>query len=267
MKKELVKDLGFEFLRNKTKREIENIVYLGDGVYFLGEVNGTNFITYDELLEWIWPEGEDFANDSYISLRKDKKTKGNWLYFADSKYKNRGRTRFFYIAKKPILKLIPWNILDNNCCVYGVDSKGAHVSTTIINDKEYIIRLPYGVGNFSLDNKVNDVNFLEDAKRKSENSEWNRTIVALVNSRKLNYSWLKHLNSNIMKDPTDMAHDGGDGQWTLCQEFIDDTNMVCVRGSGLADSKDGVAHFMAVERWAKEFFLGYRPVLEYFIYP
>lgn len=265
MRKELVKDLGFDFLKNKTKREIEKITYLGDGVYFLGEVNGTDFITYDEFLEWLCLEDDYLAGDSYISLGNDKKTKGNWLYFADSKYRDKGQTRFFYIAKKPILRNVSWDFLNEKNCVYGTDIKEAHVTAIAVNDEEYMIRLPYGIGNFSTENSVDKINFLEDIKEKKIKSEWDRTIVALIDNPNLKYSWLKDLNLKATKNLLDTKKGIPAGQWNLCQELVDDFDVICVRGSGFPNLKNGAEAFSSTEKLEHEYFLGYRPVIEAFI--
>ena len=274
--KRLIRDLGIDFLKNKTKKEIENIIYLGDGVYFLGEINGTNFITYQDLLEKLWGKRR-FTNDMFVDLKEDEITGGNWLYFADSKYRNGEKTRFFLIAKKPILKCVPWNFFRESSCVYGLDILGPLNHSASVNsldilgplshsisieEKEYIARLPQGINNFSLTNNKHKINFLEDVEKQKNASEWDRTIVALVKSYLLQYDWLKDLNSEAIKDPSEVVLGAGDGQWTLCQEFVEDANTVCLRGSGLLKTIKGAANFSRISKSSNEYIAGYRPVLE-----
>lgn len=260
MKKErLIQDLGINFLRDKTKKEIDNIVYLGDGVYFLREVNGTDFITYKDFLDKLW-EKDTFTSDMFVKLKEDEATGGNWLYFADSKYKNGGKTRFFSIAKKPILKCVPWSFFRDSSCVYGLDIFDPLSCSIFTEKEEYIVRLPQGINNFSLvHNNKYKVNFLEEAEKQREPSEWDRTIVALVNNPLLQYDWLKDLNSGVVFDPSVVVIGGG---WTLCQELAEDANSVCLRGSGLLKSVKGAANFSKIGKSANEYIVGYRPVLE-----
>ena len=262
MKKEsLVKDLGINFLKDKTKKEIDNIVYLGDGVYFLGEVNGTDFITYKDFLDRLW-EKDTFTSDMFVELKEDEATGGNWLYFADSKYKNGGKTRFFSIAKKPILKCVPWRFFRDSFCVYGLDSLELLRCSVIANEEEYIVRLPQGINNFSFFNNKQRINFLKEAEKQREPSEWDRTIVTLVNNPSLQYDWLKDLNSGAIFDSSVIVLGGGDGQWTLCQELVENANSVCLRGSGLLKSVKGAANFSKIWKSENEYIAGYRPVLE-----
>lgn len=140
-----------------------------DGACFEGEVAGTDFITYKELLEDIEGKSlETLPKDTttnkpktkvgdVLDLGNDEATGGNWLKIQD--YKNNAT---LYIAKKPITNKVSWNALFNAGVVYGLDqidvkddgslvagskytgSYGYNPKGITVNGKKYIVRLLKG---------------------------------------------------------------------------------------------------------------------------
>lgn len=98
-----------------------------DGACFEGEVNGEDFIKYNELLAKIdgksETEAENYKKDyetvkvgNVLDLGNDSKTGGNWLKIFDAR---EGKT--LYIAKKPLTNKVSWQDLYKAGVVYGPD--------------------------------------------------------------------------------------------------------------------------------------------------
>lgn len=178
-----------------------------DGACFEGEVAGTDFITYKELLENI--EGKPLEKLSknpetnkpktkvgdVLDLGNDESTGGNWLKIED--YKNNST---LYIAKKPITNKVSWDMLFNAGVVYGLDqitvkddgtlvagSKytgryGYKPKEIIVNGKKYIVRLLKGRTFTVNDGDVNK-GLRGNAAYSRElypYTEWTRYVVPLI---------------------------------------------------------------------------------------
>ena len=160
-----------------------------DGMYFDGEVKGTDFITYKDLKTQVEASGKTVGDT--LELGNDQADGGNWLKFIDTKYTNKGKSRTFYVAKKPITNNVSWRQLFNAGVVYGLDAidksgkvlpgvtgvkAGYEPKIIKINGKEYVVRLLQGRTNFNVDkdkSKVYD-------KYVGISSEWNRTILPIT---------------------------------------------------------------------------------------
>lgn len=178
-----------------------------DGACFEGEVAGTDFITYKELLEDI--EGKSLDTlpkdkntnkpktkvGDVLDLGNGKETGGNWLKIQDYK-----EGKILYIAKKPITNKVSWNMLFDAGVVYGLDqidvkddgslvvgskytgTPGYIPKAITVNGKKYIVRLLKGR---TLTVNGGDVN-----KRLGGNTyyhkdvfpytEWTRYIIPLI---------------------------------------------------------------------------------------
>lgn len=178
-----------------------------DGACFEGEVAGTDFITYKELLENIEGKSlETLPKDTttnkpktkvgdVLDLGNDEATGGNWLKIED--YKNNS---ILYIAKKPITNKVSWNMLFNAGVVYGLDQIDVKADGTlvvgsnytgkygykpkeiIVNGKKYIIRLLKGRMLTVNDGDVNKGlrgNALYD-RDVYPYTEWTRYVVPLI---------------------------------------------------------------------------------------
>ena len=164
-----------------------------DGMYFNGEIKGTDFITYEKLKTQIEADGKKVG--AVLELGNDTADGGNWLKFTDTKYKDaNGKPRVFYVAKKPITNAVSWDDLFNAGVIYGPDkinSDGAVRDTATeiksgyqgkivtIKGKKYMVRLIRGVSNngSSVKYKSGTTDYeYSDAP----NSEWNRSIVAVT---------------------------------------------------------------------------------------
>lgn len=178
-----------------------------DGACFEGEVAGTDFITYKELLEDIEGKSlETLPKDTttnkpktkvgdVLDLGNDEATGGNWLKIHDYK---EGKT--LYISKKPLTNYVSWQDLYKAGVVFGLDQvdkdtmklkiqpqipeykknssdkTGKNLSdykaTKIeINGKPYIVRLLKGI-NTEYTNTPSAI--------VTQGSEWNRYILPLV---------------------------------------------------------------------------------------
>ena len=173
-----------------------------DGACFEGEVKGTDFITYDELIATIDGESNPKvtqynAGDStnkigkVLSKGNDSSTGGNWLKIYDAQ---EGKT--LYIAKKPLTNYVSWDKLYDAGVVYGLDMldktgkpKDPLINTIYggktyqgkiinINGKPYIVRLLKGNNrtNWTPKQTVNKVDSIE----MTQHSEWNRYILPIV---------------------------------------------------------------------------------------
>lgn len=103
----------------KTYKPIKIDIYVDPGNRFLGEVKGTDFITYKELLDQIGSDSVgtplDLGNDAKDN--NGEKTGGNWLKIYDAR-----EEKTLYIAKKPITNNVSWGMLFNAGVVYGTDT-------------------------------------------------------------------------------------------------------------------------------------------------
>ena len=163
-----------------------------DGMYFDGEVKGKDFITYKDLKTQVESGGKKVGTE--LELGNDTADGGNWLKFTDTKYKNNGKPRVFYVAKKPVTNKVSWDDLFTAGVVYGPDkinSDGSIKSDATeikpdyqgkivtIDGKRYMVRLMRGVsnGDANLKYKSGTINYdYDDAL----NSEWNRSIIAVT---------------------------------------------------------------------------------------
>lgn len=134
--------------------------YLGcyDEACFEGEVAGTEFITYRELLEKI--EGKSYekfdknirtvknkdGKDVQVEVKKtkvgeelylgnDTETGGNWLKIID--YKGE-KPKTLYISKKPITNYVSWNKIKDAGAMYGLDQMTEESIKTYYETKKLI---------------------------------------------------------------------------------------------------------------------------------
>ena len=171
---------------------LEEVPLEYDGMIFDGEVKGTDFITYKDLKTQVESGGKKVGDT--LELGNDEADGGNWLKFTDTKYKNNGKPRVFYIAKKPVTNKVSWDDLFAAGVVYGPDkinSDGSVKTEAIeikpgykgkivtVKGKRYIVRLMRGVsnGDTSVRYKSGTTDYDYDDAR---NSEWNRSIVAVT---------------------------------------------------------------------------------------
>lgn len=197
----------------KSYKPQEIHLYVDPGNRFLGEVKGTDFITYDELIATIngvnnpkekkYEEGEYIKIGVVLSKGNDTSTGGNWLKIYDAR-----EEKTLYIAKKPLINLVAWNDLFNAGVVYDLETltqgvnheytykelgfkdgkrgknefylKEKYKPKTIIakNGKTYLVRLLRGyntVGNGGNPNIPSD-----KYKGDSKDAEWSRFIIPLV---------------------------------------------------------------------------------------
>lgn len=187
--------------KNKTIK-----LYRDPGTRFLGEVSGEELdITYDELRK----EVRDRTNKTEKELPKPSITKsqsqliydkndreeyngGIWLKFIDRDQFD--KIHVFYVAKRPILKNISWNDIYTAGMVYGWDVIDPHTGLPKSNSekysgngkpyraylreiegKKYIVRLLQGKTNYGGGMTNQEICY-------NDNSEWNRTILPLVQS-------------------------------------------------------------------------------------
>ena len=180
----LLNEYSLEEISKMTKKEMARICNSYDGITFLGEVNGTDFITYENLASEI---GENIGEPIEPA---DIKTGGNWLEFTDRKYTLNCKTRHFLLAKNPVTCNVSYLDLFEAGCVYGLDSvfkngkvrKLANISNKYkakfieINGKKYIVRLLKGKTSFNPSSKKNIV--LDDWFCRG--SEWNRVMLPVI---------------------------------------------------------------------------------------
>lgn len=185
----LIKNYSLEEIRKMTKKEALLINFSYDGMCFLGEVNGTDFITYEKLLKSL--KSNNFYELGILSgLGNDEETGGNWLKFMDTKYKRNGKNRFFYVSKKPVSFCLSKVDIFNAGCLYGLDtlkdngdidprSKVAEYYRPRfleIDKERFIVRLLNGAGNFgTCINKQEKIEF-----NNINSSEWYRTILPIT---------------------------------------------------------------------------------------
>lgn len=170
-----------------------------DGVCFEGEVEGNTLISYQQMISQTGIGGSDTSIDQNVinqyegakeinRLYQEELSKGGiYLKFTDNKYKDsKGKSRTFYVSKKPLRKEVSYDMLYNKGLIYGWDiinpdgtvKPDMGVSNTYkpfikeINGTKYIARLLRGRSNYG----AHIVNY--DTRPK--NSEWNRTILPIT---------------------------------------------------------------------------------------
>lgn len=144
-----------------TYKPIKLDIYVDPGNRFLGEVKGTDFITYDELLTEIGKQGSVGIT---LDLGNDSTTGGNWLKIYDARLE-----KILYIAKKPITNYVSWETLNGLGLVNG---KIVTIHASEQKSKTYKVRLINGVLN---------------GNSESKGSEWNRFILPLVKYNRYGY--------------------------------------------------------------------------------
>lgn len=195
-----------------------------DQACFEGEVAGTDFITYDDLLTEIRKQG---SVGSTLSKGNDSTTGGNWLKIYDAK---EGKT--LYIAKKPLTNYVSWNMLYKAGVVYGPDvlniveengklvgkrnlDKLSEIQGTNegeiknieykgkiikIKGKNYIIRL---LKAYNEDKNGGDPNNVWNTGYTNitnlQHSEWNRYILPLVKDYRYGNSSSNNLEEELKK--------------------------------------------------------------------
>ena len=287
----LLKRYSLKEISNMSKA---NILYLSNsynGITFLGEKEGTSFITYKDLISEI---------GGYLrqEIRPvDIKTGGNWLEFLDTKYQLSGKARRFFVAKNPVTYDVSYGDLLEAGCVYGLDSvfkngKVRNTSNIPINYKPkfikigkqtYIVRLLKGKTNFDLDEDKSLI--LDDYS--CQNSEWNRVMLPITKAYRYGektynreiyiewgisegdgedfetrdydvelakYNWLSDLN----------VFDEGKGRYlgicNWCEEVVASEYGRAIRGT---DDKDyGAVYSSYAHKFYNSVDVGFRPVLE-----
>ena len=185
----LFKKYPLEEIKKMSRRDALLLNSAYDEMAFLGETKGTDFITYEKLIEDIIQEKNCYAGTP-LELGKDTETGGNWLKFMDFKYKRNGRPRTFYVSKKPVTNNLSKTDIFNMGCLYGLDilkdngdidprSKVADYYKPKffeINNQRFIGRLLHGAGNFGdCINKQEKLDY-----NKINCSEWYRTILPIT---------------------------------------------------------------------------------------
>jgi hypothetical protein len=186
---------------------------------FEGEINGTDFITYNELIATIEGEtnpkekeykaGNSTKIGNVLSKGNDEATKGNWLKIYDAR---EGKT--LYIAKKPLTNHVSWNDLCKAGVVFGLDQ--VHVDGTLQphfktpsncggtykpkiitkNNKTYIVRLL----KTTKENRPNEnltTNWNTFKTKTIMGSEWNRYILPLVKDYRYGSSTTGQLEDSL----------------------------------------------------------------------
>lgn len=212
-----------------------------DQVCFEGEIEGNNFIKYDELIATINSEvnpkektykaGDSTKIGKVLSKGNDEDTGGNWLKIYDAR---EGKT--LYIAKKPLTRAVTWNELYKAGVVYGpdvldiVEEKGKLVGKRNINKlgeiqgeyedeikgleykgkilningKNYIVRL---LKAYNIDKNRGDPNTLGNTEytniKNLRGSEWNRYILPLVKDYRYGSSTIDKLEEPLKKGGQD----------------------------------------------------------------
>lgn len=196
-----------------TYKPIKLDIYVDPGNRFLGEVKGTDFIKYDELIATI--DGEENPKEKIykvgdstnkigkvLSKGNDSDTGGNWLKIYDAKV---GKT--LYIAKKPLTHAVSWNMLFDAGVVYGLDQidinniqadgvikqeapyigKAGYKPKIIkIDGKSYIVRLLRST--FQIDPENTEITYDEPYQKEDlTKSEWNRFILPLTKYYRYGY--------------------------------------------------------------------------------
>lgn len=272
----------------------EQILYLANsynGITFLGEREGTSFITYKDLISEI---------GGYLRQEVkpvDFETGGNWLEFLDTKYRFGGKARRFFVAKNPVTYDASYVDLLNAGCVYGLDSvfkngkvrKSSNIPTSYkpkfikIGKHTYIVRLLKGKKNFDLNE---DKSLILDGDF-CRNSEWNRVILPITKAYRYGkksydrgiyiewqlsdgdgedfstrdydielaeYNWLSDLN----------VFDEQKGKYlgvcNWCEEVVTSEYGRAIRGT---DDKDyGAVYSSYAHKFYNSMDVGFRPVLE-----
>lgn len=185
----LFKKYPLEEIKKMSRRDVFLLNSAYDEMAFLGEIKGTNFITYEKLIADIIQERYCYTGIP-LELGKDTKTGGNWLKFMDFKYRRNGKPRTFYISKKPVTNDLSKSDIFNMGCLYGLDilkdngdidprSKVADYYKPKffeINNQRFIARLLHGAGNFG--ECINKQDKLDYGKINT--SEWYRTILPVT---------------------------------------------------------------------------------------
>lgn len=201
--------------------KLQNIdLYVDPGNRFLGEVKGTDFITYDELIATIngeiEPEKKKYSKGTstkigeVLSKGTDSATGGNWLKIYDARD---GKT--IYLSKNQLTNSVRWNQLLKAGLVFGLDqidtSKEAleefkttkklkmsknytgysnyRPTTVEINGKSYIIRLLRGHSTKKNEGDPNKPSGGHIGKNITNGSEWNRFILPLINNKERCGRW------------------------------------------------------------------------------
>lgn len=287
----LLSEYSLEEILKMTREDMTKICNSYDGITFLGEVNGTDFITYENLISEIGGNIGDPIEPV------DAKTGGNWLEFTDSKYTLNGKTRHFFVAKNPVTCNVSYLDLFMARCIYGLDAvfkngkvrKSANISSKYrakfieADGKKYIVRLLKGKRNFS-PNGPKDTVYKNWSCR---DSEWNRVMLPIIKAYRFgvksyddsvymqgelsngegldfgkrnynielaNYNWFSDLNVYSEKDGVYL----GIENW--CEEMMNSQLDKTLRGVG--DKEIGAVSSGYGRHILRRKNVGFRPVLE-----
>lgn len=183
-------------------------IYVDFGVRFLGEVKGTDFITYEGLITELRKRGR---MGDLLDLGNDTLTGGNWLKIYDV-----WKEKPLYIAKKPLTNNVSWDELCSAGVVFGLDQVNAdgtlkpHFHTTsrcgttykpkivTINNKQYIVRLL----KTTIKDNPNDTRGARNwyTKQYISKSEWNRYIIPLVKNYRVGERSMGDLEEDLKLD-------------------------------------------------------------------
>ena len=204
-----------------------------DGMCFEGEVEGNSLISYDNLIKDLGiTEGTEPTIDRpgyeeiYDKYKQEKAKGGIWLKFTDNKYTRNGKSRTFYVMKKPSRQGVSWNTLYTAGAVYGWDvidpntglpksnpekynyaiNKDYKAKIIEIGGNKYIVRLLQGKTNYG--GNVSDSKYWSP-DNENKNSEWNRTILPLTKD----YRFGSDTNNNdyLEKELRDDSSDNRNG--------------------------------------------------------
>lgn len=209
-----------------------------DGACFEGEVAGTDFITYKELIHEITgkplneiKDGKDTGgignklpignNEIPYKQADDRPTGGNWLKIYDAK-----KDKTLYIAKKPLTNEVTWEDLFKKGVVYGLDvldKTGTPIEGKLseiksqyeagltiknykgkiveIKGKKYLVRLLKAYNDSKNNGDPNNViKFWYQGTDVLKGSEWNRYIIPLVKEYRYD---AKHMLEEELKEKLD----------------------------------------------------------------
>ena len=273
-------------------------IYVDLGVRFLGETDGADLISYQDLRKTLREGGKDIGWD--LKFNENDGQNGKWLKIYDIR-----TNKVIYIAKKPLTYKTSWNKLCVAGVVFGLDQVSvdgtpqSHFKTPencgetykpkIIkrNNRTYIVRLL----KTTKENKPNEnlENDLDIFKTKIiMGSEWNRYILPLVKDYRYGIRTKEQLEESLKKggsigylgnknfdiqladynwfgdltlgtiEETDIH--GYNGQITWVQEFADESKRALRGGNDI--NWGASTYFSSYPATHTSISYGFRPVLE-----
>lgn len=288
----------------KTFGEFRPIIQVGncyDEACFDGEVEGTDFITYDKLITKIKENKNDPQTPFNIGTPtqlsgKEKDSGGNWLKIYDAR-----ENKTLYISKKPITYNLSWNSIYNAGAVYGLDmlnkdgtpkksnlgfEQGIGVyegnntppseykgKILTINGKNYIVRLLKGFNTSVNNGNPNIPSNGYQGEGITNHSEWNRYILPLVKAES-GQRWGSSTKSKTfleeeLQDNTIQLAEykwfgdltSGNGERNWTQEFAENNRQYRAY-RGYNNANNGAALSYSSNSNYTDYNRGFRPVLE-----